>query len=575
MKLVTIEKNEIRLCSSMDESAFGKTNYESIVTEKGLLATSELLPDGKFDFSFTDWSFSDIKSFDIKENNEVKRIVHYCGKTKFSSNAKTLSSFDEEEFFDAGFAFVSLITQAATNGINIPNISGDGIIIDITKKSISILLLPENVYKYSAAGLPNQDFSNHLGFWINTTLTQLPFLCFMRSVVCYKMLTGKFPFNSIEQTERNADIMDNKFLPIDYCVNGIDKQLALQINKGLKLNSNVVNVPGKKKQGKTSEDLTPTADFPLQLLRDSKNSIGDSNISKEEFEERAKNYLKVQNSKINAKRKLRRNSTAILLSIAGVIILFFVIRSFVENKMEQFTSKGLNSKEVIQLYYKGMDDFDTITIDNISSGKNMELISDSISNIYVIGKSRQAYGFSQGIKNVGEWLWSIQNEDTYKNFGVYGITNLLIDSEQTEINPPLVTKKSKPLALTKENDKTLQDKDIITHSVEYFIVTSEDELNEITVEKLNGTIELTYKKDKWIITNFTYTTQKILVDTIEFKNTYFNSLVANDYDCIKAVNSIKDEYPWLPSEKTMQNAKVSLDKKNYNELIELEKQLAQ
>ena len=38
MNIVTIESKEIRLNSGMNEAAFGKTNYESIVTEQGLIA---------------------------------------------------------------------------------------------------------------------------------------------------------------------------------------------------------------------------------------------------------------------------------------------------------------------------------------------------------------------------------------------------------------------------------------------------------------------------------------------------------------------------------------------------------
>ena len=51
-ELITISDGELRLTSNLDEYSFGKTNYDSIVTQEGLLF------DGK---NFTSWTFSDVK----------------------------------------------------------------------------------------------------------------------------------------------------------------------------------------------------------------------------------------------------------------------------------------------------------------------------------------------------------------------------------------------------------------------------------------------------------------------------------------------------------------------------------
>ena len=64
--VVSIIDGELRLCSGLGEYAFGKTNYNSIVTQKGLLAQCDSKPDEPLHFSFTPWTFGDIKSFDIE-----------------------------------------------------------------------------------------------------------------------------------------------------------------------------------------------------------------------------------------------------------------------------------------------------------------------------------------------------------------------------------------------------------------------------------------------------------------------------------------------------------------------------
>ena len=148
----------------------------------------------------------------------------------------------------AGYAVCSIITQAAQENITIPLIGAGGILVDITAAETSVLFLPEDLFKYSVGGLPEQDYSSLHAHWLNSTIYDLPGMCFMRSVIAYRMVSGKMPYPAINQLERNADFLDSKFLPVDYCCKNLNSKLAININKGLKLNANLVNIPGKKKQ---------------------------------------------------------------------------------------------------------------------------------------------------------------------------------------------------------------------------------------------------------------------------------------------------------------------------------------
>ena len=78
-KLITISGSELRLCSNLDEYSFGKTNYESIITQTGLIYSDE---------GFSLWSFSDVKSYNIEENDQ--RIVFYCAENAVSGNTHTV-----------------------------------------------------------------------------------------------------------------------------------------------------------------------------------------------------------------------------------------------------------------------------------------------------------------------------------------------------------------------------------------------------------------------------------------------------------------------------------------------------
>ena len=85
---VTIADGELRLCSGLDEYAFGKTNYNTIVTQTGILATCDSAAGEELHFSYEKWSFTDIKSFKTPENDQA--LVFYCNKNPLSTKAQSL-----------------------------------------------------------------------------------------------------------------------------------------------------------------------------------------------------------------------------------------------------------------------------------------------------------------------------------------------------------------------------------------------------------------------------------------------------------------------------------------------------
>ena len=78
--IVLINDNEIRLNSLMDEVSFGKTNYDSIIAQQGIIASGRFL-NNKYDFSLSSWNFSEVKSFETEDSD--KRFVFYCGNADF------------------------------------------------------------------------------------------------------------------------------------------------------------------------------------------------------------------------------------------------------------------------------------------------------------------------------------------------------------------------------------------------------------------------------------------------------------------------------------------------------------
>lgn len=548
-ELITISDGELRLTSNLDEYSFGKTNYDSIVTQEGLLF------DGK---NFTSWTFSDVKSFEDPDRKE--RIVFYCGKNPLSSQAKTLAAFykqDDEKSLQAVKAVCQAYQIAAKSKLEFPIMGAGGILVDLSKNETKILFLPQGLYKNTVSGLSASDYYEEEGAWINQTIYNLPAICFERAVFVYKLLTGSFPYANIDQIERNADILDQNFLPLEMAIDGIDLQLAKEVNKALKLNSNVVNIPGKKKKGKNSEDLKPNPDFPMELLDQA------WKLSKEQkaktkntdFEEKAQTYMKRKKSQIRTKRRIRRNTAKIGVGIALAIVLATIISNTIQTNQGQYYTKGLTSTQTIQAFFMGINAKDVTMISNFVKGKTPQNYVDMVSQIYVLSKQRKIYDKDNGFASPENWLLFSTNAEKYDMSGLYGVTQLKIDGKAYPINVKVYKKNQKPEAVTQEGDILLKDKDQSVRKVEYYLLHSEGENFNIVVEKITDIFTLTYKKDRWIITDISSSSESVKVKPLVFKNDYLNQLILTNGDVIKAVDQLRLSYDWLPGKTELEMEK--------------------
>lgn len=552
-QIITIENEEIRLCSNLDEYSFGKTDFNSIVTQEGFIFDGE---------DFTPWTFSDVKAFNVDGKSDP--IVFYCGKNPLSSNCRTLLEYFEEggeNCFKAAYAVCNALTAAAKNNEKIPLNGAGGIIVDLQNEEPKILFVPGDLFKYSANSLDPEIFLQLHEGWINQTIYDLPALCFERAVIVYRLLTGRFPYDCADQLERNADILDRKFLPLELCVNGINTTLAREVNRALLLNSNAVTIPGKKKSGKDTEDLRPKADFPLDLLEEAwKQSLSQTdNSNQKEFEEKVANYIRVRDSKIATRRNIRRNTTTIIGAVVVAVTLVIITISSVKAKGEEYTSKGLTATETLVTYFSGVNSKNTMLLTNFVKGKIPQNHVDAVSQVYVLDKQRHAYGNDNGFAYPENWLFYSTTFENYTRSGLYGATNLKIDGKPFEITEKAYKQNEHPEPVTKEGNISLNNKDESVHKVEYFLLHSEGEDNAFIVEKVFAVYTLTYVKDKWLITDITSDYQTVPVSCNTFKNDYLNQISLCDGDVITAVSKIRSKYPWLPTETSLEKEKALIE----------------
>ena len=540
MKLIELYETEIRLNSHLDEYSFGKTNYDSILAQEGIFWDGE---------NFEPWSFSDVQSFNVEDRSE--RIVFYCGKNPLSGQAKTLQEYlaaGGENALKAAKAVIQLLTQAAKDEENIPVIGAGGILVDISESLPKVLILPENLFKYAANALSPEEYTQAQEGWINQTINGLPAICFLRSSIAYHLISGRLPYPSTNSVER---ILDRNFLPLELCLQGIEPALAISVNRALKLNSNAVNVPGKKQKGKSSEDLTPEADFPLELLDKAFELSKKTEIADKDFEEKVAAYKKSQASRIKASRNIRRNSSLIITAAIVLAVLVIITINTIKTRNSELTTKGLTSVQTIQGYFQGVNSKDTTMLMNFAKGKKAQQQIDIVSQIYVMHKQRLAYNKDNGYANPESWLLLATNQERWEKTGIYGVTNLKIDGLPYELDVKVYQKDEKPEAVVQEGNITLQNGDFSVHGVDFYLLHSEGEDFGFVVEKVHEDITLTYNKDRWVITNIETESNTLPVSNKKFKADYWNAVAENGGDVIKALPQLRQKYEWLPSDAAM------------------------
>jgi len=545
MKLITIENKIIRLNSGLDEFNFAKTKSLASLNGTGITAVSKLNSDNVPVFEFSEWHFTDVKTI---KTDEGKELVHFCGNSDLiSDKAETLTDVFESDYKKAcnfSYYICCAYSQALNNDIELP-LTGGGIICDFSDDSVILIFPPKDIYTNAVSAFKPEDFSKYLGFWQNPTLTGKASLVFMRAVTAYKMLTDKYPFTEIQEIQRNADIYDNKFLPVDLCINGINPQLAEKINSGLKLTTEAPDASVKNLH----------SDFPCLALNEDPDN---SKLSEEAFNKKVSDYLKSQTSKVRRKRNLRKNSTKLGVLGAIAAIFIFAVISTINSKAENYTSAGLTSSQTIEGFFQCFNNKDINTLSIFSKGKQFNSYVNAISNIYVVSQTNKAYSHGNLFTTMQNWLFCTTTPEQDENSSLYSIVNLTIDGKPSNLDVKLFRKNEKPDPVTEEKGIQLTKGIESVHNVEYYLAQSEGENNAFIIEKITATITLTYVKNRWILTNLVSESKDLNVDSNSFKMEYYSILEQTNNDVLEAVNILRKKYNWLPSKTVMENEQTRL-----------------
>lgn len=529
--ILTAEK-EVLLCSSLSEEMFAKTKFSSLMYEKGFIV--EPNDEGKYKI-FTEWSFSGTKTIDDS--------VYFTG-TGFYGNAISRlpeTSISNNEIKKIIYHICEAYSYAQEQNIILPNTGPSSILYDGKR----FLFIPQKTFDRSCANLGKTIYDMILDPWRDASLSGNKAVNFTKVVYIYFALTKNLPYPPGTEIDKSISIVYKNFLPIEFCINGINKTLAENINSSL--------------SGKND-----TKFFPLDLLFNEffRTTERKKILSDELFEKAAIAYKQKQLRQIKNKKLFNRWYITSIIILSAILVISIFAISITKDNNNKPSTIGLSSEQTTEVFYTGIHKMDTDYM--LAAAKNCIQAQGYISRvpqIYVTSQMKAAYNFESGMSTPENWMFFEPDSTRSYSHTIYGITNFTIDGNPSTLNEVAPTKKNHPKKITRIDNKRLDDFSKAHHKVHYYLVHTVD--NMIEIEEFTTIVNLKYVKDKWQIFTLDEVSSKEVLSPLTISLDLKDSLEKNNNDIINAVLSIKNKYNWLPTKMSMEEEKTRLDSIGY------------
>lgn len=543
------QESKIYLNTAVTPLSFSKARQGKRISETGVLATKT-----ESGWNFEPWSFTGtISSNEILQNQA--ETVFLSGdfapfttlKDQFSARSKDNSAFQKAKTVQTAALVVSSMQEALKTGTKLPVNGAGGILISNDKTKI--LYLPQDLFNTSVSCFGETIYSQEKGFFVNENLQYNQARLYEQALICYVTLSETLPFLQENTKLRNEDQKDNNFIPLKNKVWALNHELSSFIDKTLKIRPDTTKdnfqkmsesslLPLKifyKEAGLTEDGLLPPDETLLPVIRK-------SNISQEQFSEKAEKRQESFQKKLSIKRHFRHNSTKYGIIATGIAVTLSALVIHSNNLNRQPTTMGLTSTETIESFFSAINTLNVTQASSCVKGKTPEKIVDVLSNYYVAAQSRSAYEAAVATKSPAEWL----NFNNDGHFQMFGITQFYIDGAKSSIFYQAKSKKECDPAILEENGEILQDGTTITHKVQYFLVTDMTE-EYIEIQNHNDVVTLTYKNNKWLITNLQQSAEPLTADVNELYQAYLDCYEKTSGNTLEYSKILSEKFSWIPT----------------------------
>lgn len=566
---VNIEENIVLLRSFLEEQTFARTDLSKIMNEKGILACVKK----SLDVELLPWQFNVTKVLNdsrvafegpafkgstlAQTFYELKQTGAKTAKEKIVCVFKVLDKVIEE--------FKNSNQDEENSNSILPGPEGIIVSDKMDDGSFKVLLLPGNLFERCAQN--STDYAEFQGSFIHRGLEGLESILFTRASLAYTAVTGQKAFSKKKLEERQADITDLNFIPVEYAVNGIEIELAKSINSGLSVKNKKRIIPGErrfineKEENNRKETLNSALKLNSKLIEDFFNSQNKNSKPEELFNAERNSFLKKQAKQIKIKRFYSRNSKRIWGSVIALVLAVSVAFNFNRENKKLATSLGLTSTQTVQTLFNGIHNADVTVIQEIAKGKDSKALVQTVSGFFVTNKQRLAMDERDGTLSPAQWLFFKGQTD----FWQYGITDLKIDGQESVTTFSYPRRQDNPKPLTEENGKILHKGDEVKHTVSYNLVYNEGE-SVISVYKTTEEVTLRWNGKRWIVRSIKGTgkTSSNAYSVKKYKADYIESLEKCSDDVKKAAELLRQKYSFAPTEQNLRDAVPYMIKKYNN-----------
>ena len=561
MNIVAGNEKQTVLNSFLSEFNFGKIQYTLNLNDAGILAESEKKEfSQELNFKFFEWRFSGTE-VEPKSGNVLFTGGGFNGRTFLA----ILRSNSKSEKARAVFSYSVCVAQAVKQGAELPANGAGGVLYEETKNKIRMLFLPPNIFEFSARNAGDSEYQKLQGVWQDQNFlsknkndaNNARALFFTRAVFIYDALSGELPFPKENLEERQADILDANYLPLENKINGVSEILSNALSFDLERASAKADSLQIKNQVSDDERNFCFEELRRELALEKNGEVTDAQrkpkLSDDEFKAQAKKILSMKKTRADASRAFRRNATQFTVGVVLLIALLITGHYIRKDNLTKPTTVSLSARETVEVFFTGMHTIDTNFMQYSSRGKSTQRLIDSVGNIHVAGKMRSAYSQESEILSPEMWLYKPEFQDSWQ----FGLTNFLIGEDEDSLEAadnrkiaPRRIEKPRPLAEKNGAKKTF--------AVSFFRVHSEGPTSDISVEKFWGTAETTFVKDRWLLSdvNLKMNEDKIPIQEFEAAQNHAFEIGGNP---IAAAEILRKKYEWIPTQSAMHNAQIEYE----------------
>ena len=551
-ELLFINSDSIVIDTGLSMREAAQAKLMQFLTEPGYIATVK--DDGGV--SFTEYPFTDshediakgrknssvfiagpaydgLPLMELLNGETVADSAHYDGDNAGGSNVGDSAVFDAARIEKARVAVEKIckITEASfEQEIKLPN---NGPLGTLVGADGTILFLPPSIFNRALDSRGDSAYSLYEGCWKNTALAENDCLRFTAAAYAYAVYSGKPPFTQKDSQLRAADFYDKNFVRLSWfcklemCDTAKSGETVADSKIGseadfrdtfAKIEQNLsCSAPEmetkKKRRGKSSKKKVTIPSVAItELPAFGKRVITDFT---------AVPAYEAQQKRLKRVRFLRKNGTIMNVCVVAFVLLCMFVASRINDYMRRPTTIGLEPVEVVQMFYDGFDTLDSTLFDATRTNGAGEGMSNMLATVFVTAKMRESY---EGKKTYTPSQWFYMRNPSALD--IYGITQLSI----------------------KEDTGKATD-DTRVFSAHYFIVHTESDL--IVISEQNDTLTISYKNDRWLVSDFIAKNSEddgYTIDSDVFYTDLQNAIPSDaTYNPEDILNALSDKYEWLPT----------------------------